>query len=45
MDAIAQYAGADAETAKLHEQDRALLTSADPKAVHYVLAFSDLRDV
>lgn len=43
MDAIARYAGADAEAANLHEQDKAVLTSADSRAAHYALAFSDRR--
>ena len=41
MDAIELYAGSDAEQANLHEMDKALLTSADARAVHYELAFDD----
>lgn len=42
-DAIARYAGADTEAANLRERDRTLLTTADLRAVHYTLAFSDVR--
>jgi heme-degrading monooxygenase HmoA len=42
MDAIARYAGPDVEKANLHDFDKAVLTSADPKAVHFTLAHGDL---
>ena len=41
MEAIERYAGSDAERANLHDLDQALLTSADPRAAHYDLAFED----
>jgi heme-degrading monooxygenase HmoA len=41
MEAIERYAGSDAERANLHGLDKALLSSADTKAVHYELAFRD----
>ena len=43
MEAIARYAGADAEKANIHEEDRKFLTSADESATNYTLAFSELK--
>jgi hypothetical protein len=39
IEAIAEYAGSDYEAANLHDRDRAVLTSADLRAIHYTMAF------